>query len=65
MKLEVVAVALFESETLIVIAKFPVADGVPEMVPVEALSVTPLGSEPEARVNEFEPAPPLLEMVSE
>ena len=64
-KLEVVAVVLFASVTLTVMAKLPVAVGVPEIVPVDEFKVTPPGRDPLARANELEPAPPLVEIESE
>ena len=60
-KLDVVAVALFASVTVTVNAKFPAAEGVPEITPAE-LSDKPAGSDPVA-VKELVPAPPLEEIV--
>ena len=61
----VVATVVFVSVIRAVIAKVPVAVGVPEITPVEVLSVTPAGSDPDAREKVPEPDPPLVERVRE
>ena len=61
-KLDVVAVAPFASVTVTVNEKLPAVDGVPEITP--PLNVTPVGNDP-VTAKEFEPAPPLAEIVSE
>jgi hypothetical protein len=62
---DVVAVVVFVSVIRAVIAKVPVAVGVPEITPVAPSSVTPAGSDPEAIEKVPEPDPPLLVSVSE
>ena len=61
----VVATVVFESVMRAVIAKVPVVVGVPEITPVEVLSVTPAGSDPDGREKVPEPDPPLVERESE
>jgi hypothetical protein len=56
---------VFESVIRAVIAYVPAAVGVPEMTPVEVLSVTPAGSEPDAMEKVPDPDPPLVESESE
>jgi hypothetical protein len=62
---EVVATVVFVSVIRAVIAKVPDAVGVPEITPVEVLSVTPAGSDPEAIEKVPDPDPPLVERESE
>jgi hypothetical protein len=62
---EVVATVVFVSVIRAVIAKVPDAVGVPEITPVEALSVTPAGSDPEGIEKVPDPDPPLVERESE
>jgi hypothetical protein len=62
---DVVAVVVFVSVMRAVIAKVPVAVGVPEITPVAPSSVTPAGSDPEAMEKVPVPDPPLLVSVSE
>jgi hypothetical protein len=61
----VVATVVFVSVIVAVIAKVPVAVGVPEIMPVDVSSVTPAGSDPDAREKVPEPDPPLVESESE
>jgi hypothetical protein len=61
----VVATVVFVSVILAVIAKVPVAVGVPEITPVAPSSVTPAGSDPDAIEKVPEPDPPLVERASE
>jgi hypothetical protein len=62
---EVVATVVFVSVIRAVIAKVPDAVGVPEITPVEVLSVTPAGNDPEAIEKVPDPDPPLVERESE
>jgi hypothetical protein len=62
---DVIAVVVFVSVMRAVIAKVPVAVGVPEITPVAPSSVTPAGSDPEAIEKVPDPDPPLLVSVSE
>jgi hypothetical protein len=62
---EVVATVVFASVIRAVIAKVPVAVGVPEITPVEVLSVIPPGSDPDGREKVPEPDPPLVVSESE
>jgi hypothetical protein len=62
---EVVATLVFESVNRAVMAKVPVAVGVPEITPVDELSVTPAGSDPDAIEKVPDPDPPLFESVRE
>jgi hypothetical protein len=61
----VVATVVFVSVILAVIAKVPVAVGVPEITPFDVSSVTPAGRDPDAREKVPEPDPPLIESESE
>jgi hypothetical protein len=54
-----------ESVTAIVKLNVPVALGVPEMTPLEGLSVVPLGSAPEVTANVNGDVPPCAVIVSE
>jgi hypothetical protein len=56
---------VFVSVIRAVIANVPVAVGVPDITPVEELSVTPAGSDPDGREKVPEPDPPLVERKSE
>jgi hypothetical protein len=62
---EVVATVVLVSVMRAVMAKVPVTVGVPEITPVEVLSVTPAGSDPDGREKVPEPDPPLVERESE
>jgi hypothetical protein len=62
---EVVATVVFVSVIRAVMAKVPVAVGVPEITPVAPSRVTPAGSDPDAREKVPEPDPPLVARVSE
>jgi hypothetical protein len=62
---DVVATVVFASVIRAVIAKVPVAVGVPEIRPVESLRVTPAGSDPETIEKVPEPDPPLVVRDSE
>jgi len=57
-KVDVVAVAELESVTRIEIVEEITVVGVPEIVPVDALSASPAGSEPDESAKVFPPAPP-------
>lgn len=63
-KLEVEAVAELLSVTVMMMAKLPAVDGVPEITPEDELSRTPEGNDPVVRVNTFPPEPPDEERVS-
>ena len=54
---------LLASVALIVKLNWPAVVGVPEMMPVVALSVRPLGSEPLETVNVYGAVPPVAEIV--
>ena len=60
-----VAVPLLASVTLTVNEEVPDAVGVPEIAPVEALSVSPAGSEPLLTLHEYGVAPPVACNVAE
>ena len=65
LKLEVAALALLESVTVMVIAEVITWVGVPVIAPVEELSVSPVGSAPEVRLKVFPPEPPDEEIARE
>jgi hypothetical protein len=54
-----------ESVTVMVKLKVPVAVGVPEMTPLDVLSVVPVGSAPEVTANVYGDVPPCAVIVSE
>jgi hypothetical protein len=62
---DVVAVVVFVSVNVTVIANVPAAVGVPETAPVVSLSDRPPGRDPDAIEKVPEPEPPLFERVSE
>ena len=62
---DLVAVLLFASVTFAVKVDVPDAVGVPEIAPVEALSVNPAGSEPLLTLHEYGVVPPLACSVAE
>ena len=62
---DLVAVLLLASVTLTVNEEVPDAVGVPEIAPVDALSVSPAGSEPLLTLHEYGVVPPLACNVAE
>jgi 2-methylaconitate cis-trans-isomerase PrpF len=62
---DVVAVAVFVSVKVTVIANVPAAVGVPETTPVAPSSNKPPGRDPDAIEKVPDPEPPLFERVSE
>jgi hypothetical protein len=56
---------VFESRTVIVKAKLPLAPGVPAMIPVEELTVRPFGSWPPVTLQEYGATPPFAASVAE
>jgi len=65
LQLVVVLVAPFESVTLMVKLKTPVAVGVPVMAPFVVFNVKPVGSAPDASANVYPGVPPLATTLEE